>query len=164
MAEFGRVEEVLHRLGYGHLGNLGVDGREAFGRMGDLAPTDGSGRARPEHHLNFCTVTSRELRQHLALRDWLRANPKGRLAYGTPKRALAERHPLDIDAYCDAKTEFVEEVLAKTEQCPDAVIAHQADVISLLYCKLDSSCTTAFWGAAELGFGLAEPTYEFRSS
>ena len=115
MAAFDRVEEVLNHLGYSHIGDCGVAGREAFVGASNLAPTDGSDRAWPKHHLYVCRIMSRELRRHLVFRDWLRANPKGRVAYGTLKRGLAKRHPHDADAYCEGKTAFVEAVLAQVE-------------------------------------------------
>src|SRR5262245_7057698 len=65
----------LALLGYRHEGDVGVPGREAFGRDGDEeVPRDGSGRRWPAHHLYVCALDSKELERHLKFRNWLRSN------------------------------------------------------------------------------------------
>jgi len=51
-------------------------------------------------------------RRHLAFRDALRGDPDTRAAYERLKRELAARHPNDIMAYVDGKTDFVSAVEA----------------------------------------------------
>lgn len=87
----------LATLGYDHLGDLGVAGREAF------RPPDGS----PPHHLYVCRSGGPALENHLALRDRLRRQPELAAAYGALKKRLAQRFPHDIDGYVVAKTDFV---------------------------------------------------------
>lgn len=108
-----QVVQVLSKLGYVHQDDLGIPEREAFAREGEDVPRDGTGRAWMEHHLYACANSSRELRRHLAFRDHLRANPETATAYGELKRASAGRFRHDREAYCEAKTEFVEGVLRK---------------------------------------------------
>lgn len=88
-------------LGYDHLGDLGIIGREAF------RPPEGS----PAHNLYVCRSDSPSLTNHLALRDHLRRHPEVALAYGTLKRRLAQQFPHDIDGYVAAKTDFIVAVL-----------------------------------------------------
>jgi GrpB-like predicted nucleotidyltransferase (UPF0157 family) len=88
--------ERLAGLGYRHLGNLGITGREAFARP------DGSVR----HNLYVCPSDSLGLRNHLAVRERLRSDPAARLAYGELKRRLG-RETDDIDAYVEGKTELI---------------------------------------------------------
>ncbi len=88
-------------LGYDHLGDLGIAGREAF------RPPDGSS----PHHLYVCRHDSPSLANHLALRDHLRAHPERAHAYGALKKRLAQAFPNDIDGYIAAKTDFVVAVL-----------------------------------------------------
>lgn len=98
------VAEAVVRLtaaGYRHRGDLGISGREAFDHDFE-----------PPHNLYVCVAGSPNLRNHLILRNTLRADPLLAQAYGSLKRTLAERHPQDIDAYIDGKNELIQEILA----------------------------------------------------
>jgi GrpB-like predicted nucleotidyltransferase (UPF0157 family) len=88
--------ERLARLGYRHLGDLGITEREAF-----VAPA-GSIR----HNLYVCPADSLGLRNHLAVRERLRSDAAARAAYGELKRRLG-RETDDIDAYVAGKTELI---------------------------------------------------------
>ncbi len=92
----------LATLEYGHLGDLGIEGREAFMHPPHL----------PRHNLYACPQGSLGLRNHLAFRDYLRSNPDSVQAYGRLKRELAAKYANDIDAYTDAKTDFIVDVLS----------------------------------------------------
>jgi GrpB-like predicted nucleotidyltransferase (UPF0157 family) len=92
---------LLETIGYRHLGDLGIAGREAF-------------RAAPgpeRHHLYLCAAGSAPLRAHLTLRDALRNDPELAAAYGALKRKLAERYRDDSDSYVEGKTPFITSVL-----------------------------------------------------
>jgi GrpB-like predicted nucleotidyltransferase (UPF0157 family) len=97
------VAERLRPLGYRHEGDLGVPGRDAF------AAPPGS----PPHHLYVCPLGSPALARHLALRDLLRADPEAAAAYADLKRTLAARFRHDRAAYTDAKTPFIDALLAR---------------------------------------------------
>lgn len=97
------VLERLSTLGYVHRGDLGIPGREAFHWPEHL----------PRHHLYVCAVDAVPLHEHLLFRDHLRAHPAEAAAYGTLKRALAERYRGDRVRYGEAKTEFVRAALAR---------------------------------------------------
>lgn len=98
-----RVIAKLEGLGYRHLGDLGIVGREAF-KAEDHAIV---------HHLYACLVDSPALLNHLSLRDHLRNHPADRAAYGALKRNLARRFPRDIESYIKGKTAFIEGILAR---------------------------------------------------
>ena len=102
----------LALLGYRSVGDLGILGREAFDRDGDDVPRDGSGREWPDHHLYVCPSEARELRRHVLLRDFLRANPARAAEYAALKRALAVRHREDREAYTDGKSELIASLIA----------------------------------------------------
>ncbi|WP_425397443.1 GrpB family protein [Aeoliella sp.] len=102
-AELPQAIDALACLGYEHLGDLGIEGREAFQPPADLPP----------HHLYVCPQGSLGLRNHLALRDYLRGHPEAATAYGKLKKALSKQFPHDIDAYVDGKTEFIVGILAE---------------------------------------------------
>jgi GrpB-like predicted nucleotidyltransferase (UPF0157 family) len=99
----------LAKLGYAHLGNFGIEDREAF-----ETPPDA-----PAHNLYVCPGDSAALRNHIALRDYLRAQPSDAAAYGRLKKKLAREFPGDIDGYVAGKTEFILAMLAKCEFLPD---------------------------------------------
>lgn len=109
-----QVIDAVGRLGYVHQGDIGIAGREAFGRLGGDVPRDGSGRAWPEHYLYVCAADNAELGRHLVFRDALRASPELVAGYGELKRRLAREFRYDRDAYCQAKTQFIVAVLAHT--------------------------------------------------
>src|SRR5215469_3588506 len=71
----------LGRLGYQHRGDLGVEDREAF-----RVPEN-----QPAHHLYVCVQNSLALKNHIAVRDYLRTHLSEAMAYSTLKKALAER-------------------------------------------------------------------------
>ncbi len=103
-AQMRTAIDRLQTLGYRHRGDLGVQGREAFARP------EGS----CEHHLYACVAGAQGLRNHLAVRDYLRQHPSAVLAYGELKKDLARRFADDIDAYIDGKTAFLLKILADT--------------------------------------------------
>jgi GrpB-like predicted nucleotidyltransferase (UPF0157 family) len=97
------VIDRLASLGYQHRGDLGIPGREAFARPNGT----------PAHHLYACVMGNLGLRNHLAIRDYLRHNPSSAHTYGDLKRQAADAYGHDIDAYIDAKTPFLLEILTK---------------------------------------------------
>jgi len=102
---FPKVKDRLENAGYKHEGNLGVEGREAFKRVfQDCFMT---------YHLYVCPKDGKGYLEHIAFRDYLRANEKARKDYEKLKIYLAEKYPLDRESYCIGKTEFVKAILTK---------------------------------------------------
>jgi GrpB-like predicted nucleotidyltransferase (UPF0157 family) len=89
--------ERLATLGYVHLGDLGIEGREAFESPAGFA----------EHHLYACPRDNLGLANHLAVRDYLRSHPDAVREYGELKLRLAREFPHDIDGYIAGKTGFL---------------------------------------------------------
>ena len=96
--EVPMVIERLATLGYVHMGNLGIGGREAF-------KNNPSGL--PAHHLYLSPQGSLGLENPLAVRDYLRTHPETAQAYGDLKKKLASQFPHDIDSYIDGKTDLI---------------------------------------------------------
>ena len=94
---------LLRTLGYEHEGDLGITGREAFSVPDGAVP----------HHLYLVTAGGRELKRHLAFRDRLRADPEEAREYEALKRRLAAQFGAGRTGYSDAKTDFVEQLLAQ---------------------------------------------------
>ncbi len=97
------VVKALTKVGYIHRGDLGVPGREAFRQTA----------AAPKHNLYASHRGSLSLKNHLGLRDYLRANADAALEYGNLKAAMAKRFPEDIDSYIAGKTEFILDILQR---------------------------------------------------
>jgi len=110
-SDFGAVRDRLTSLGYTHLGQRGIPGREAF-----EAEWTAAGLA--EHHLYVCRESAEELRRHLAFRDALIRDPDLAASYGRLKRVLARRFRDDRGAYTEAKSGFIERTLAWSPSVP----------------------------------------------
>ena len=108
--------DALALLGYRHLGDLGIEGREAF----DNPP------GMPAHNLYLCPHGSTGLRNHLAVRDYLRAHPLVARAYGELKTELARRYAHDIDAYVEGKSRFLLDILGRGDFCDEELAGIEA--------------------------------------
>jgi GrpB-like predicted nucleotidyltransferase (UPF0157 family) len=97
------VVKALTKIDYAHLGDLGVVDREAFKQPESL----------PKHHLYASPRGSLSLKNHLGLRDYLRAHSEAAIEYGDLKENLARQYPDDIDRYIAGKTEFILGILRK---------------------------------------------------
>ena len=91
---------ALERAGYEHRGEQGVRGRQFFSR--------GQPRA---YHLHLVEEDGTLWREYLAFRDHLRADAEAARQFADLKRALAARFSADREAYVDAKSAHVREVL-----------------------------------------------------
>lgn len=66
---------------------------------------------RRTHHLHLVPTASRRYADELAFRDLLRADDELARDYASLKRALAERHRDDREAYTEAKSDFIRAAL-----------------------------------------------------
>ena len=64
------------------------------------------------HHVHIVERGSWTLQRHLFFRDYLRAHPQTMQQYAQLKQELAIRFESDREAYTQAKTEFVESIVA----------------------------------------------------
>ncbi|MEO8182948.1 MAG: GrpB family protein [Deltaproteobacteria bacterium] len=89
----------VQALGYEHLGNAGVPGREYL-------------RRRALHDTNLAVVSwqGAHWRNNLAIRDFLRANPQFAVRYSAVKRQAWERGATALLAYSQAKASFMAEL------------------------------------------------------
>lgn len=93
----------LETAGYSHVGDLGIKHRDAFKLEGH----------RIKHNLYACLEGSLALRNHMILRDHLRAHPEDCIKYSKLKKVLARQYPNNMDSYIDGKTDFILEILEK---------------------------------------------------
>ncbi len=101
-----RVIAKLKAVGYEHQGTLGVPGRDAF-----KTPAHDI-----DHHLYVCSTQGAEFFRHIAFRDYLRTHPKDAEDYSRLKRSLAGKFSVDRDAYTHAKTDFIEDILRRSDR------------------------------------------------
>jgi GrpB-like predicted nucleotidyltransferase (UPF0157 family) len=96
--------QKLESIGYHYRGNLGIEGRYAFGY-----------EIKPDlilHHLYVCPQNSKELNRHICFRDYLRNHPEAIEKYSEIKRNAACLFPNDMDGYIGYKNAFIEEIYA----------------------------------------------------
>ncbi|WP_425464491.1 GrpB family protein [Paenibacillus oralis] len=72
-----------------HEGNLGVEGREAFGRRDGRVPYNPDNQPNAEHHLYVCTQESEAFIKHIVFRDILRQHTHLVDEYAEIKKKLA---------------------------------------------------------------------------
>ncbi len=92
--------QALCAQGYSYEGERGIAGRHAF-----------VGGGAPRHHLYVCLLGTLGLRNHLAVRDFLRLHPLRAKSYGELKMALAKEHPFAPAKYGAGKTAYLVELL-----------------------------------------------------
>jgi GrpB-like predicted nucleotidyltransferase (UPF0157 family) len=107
--QLAAVIDRLASIGYAHRGNLGIEGREVFEPPAGDTP----------HNLYVCTPGALSLRNHLTVRDHLRAHSADAVAYADLKRRLASEFPFDRSAYVAGKTEFILALLARYGFCEE---------------------------------------------
>jgi GrpB-like predicted nucleotidyltransferase (UPF0157 family) len=91
---------ALKQAGYEHRGERGVPGRQFFRR--------GQPRA---YHLHLVEEGGPLWRDYLAFRDYLRAHAEAARQFAELKRVLAVRFSQDREAYMNAKSSHVQEIL-----------------------------------------------------
>ena len=97
----GPAIKALAAAGWRHQGDLGIAGREAF-----LSPADAT------CHLLYVVVAgSQPHRDHIDLRDFLRAHPGHAARYSDLEHRLAALLKTDRPAYSDGKAEMITEFL-----------------------------------------------------
>jgi len=106
--EFESVIEALAVAGYEHRGDQGIAGRAAFRYQNPDSPL-------PAHHLYAGRADAKEMRRHVAFRDYLRDNAKAAAAYAQVKKDLAAKYPWDRDRYSTEKSPFVRGILAEID-------------------------------------------------
>jgi len=66
------------------------------------------------HHIHMIELTSDFWERHLLFRDYLRTHPEVAQQYYRLKKELAARYGSDREAYAEAKTPFIESIVAKS--------------------------------------------------
>ena len=104
-SEVRPVIEALRPLGYAWVGDLGVEGRQAFETSGHPEL--------PPHHLYLVVENNKAHLDHVLLRDFLRTDAEACRRYAELKRANARLAQGDMDVYVAAKARFVADLLSR---------------------------------------------------
>lgn len=67
------------------------------------------------YHIHIGPKENRQIFKMVIFRDYLRANPPIAREYEALKRQLASKYEFDRESYTEAKTEFIEKVMQKTD-------------------------------------------------
>jgi GrpB-like predicted nucleotidyltransferase (UPF0157 family) len=97
----------LESVGYRHVGDLGIAGREAF----ESPDNDG-----PLHFLYVVVDGTPAYLDHVEFRDWLRTHPADAARYEQRKREVAHLLTVDRKAYVDAKAALIREILEEARR------------------------------------------------
>jgi len=111
MSEFEETKSKLESIGYKHLGDLGISGREAFDLI-DIKLR----QQLPPHHLYVCDSCSEELHRHIAFRDYLREHPDVANEYSKLKMHLVKLYDGNRELYIKGKDSLVRDILEKALQ------------------------------------------------
>ncbi len=103
------IKSRLETIGYVHQGDLGIPEREAFA-LSDLKLK----KRQPPHHLYVCDIHSKELRRHIAFREYLREHPEDAMKYSELKVRLVKEHSGDRELYITGKDYLVKELVEKS--------------------------------------------------
>ncbi len=68
-----------------------------------------------KHHLYVCAEDSRELKRHIAFRDYLRSHPDAVAEYSHIKEEGARLYPDDMDKYIEYKSPLIERLYKQIE-------------------------------------------------
>jgi GrpB-like predicted nucleotidyltransferase (UPF0157 family) len=98
---------AIQQLGYEHLGDLGIKGREAFKKI-EKEGEDNLAR----HNLYLGLRHSISIQNHLRLRDFLRREHEVAAEYGKLKKELAKKYPNNRALYTEKKSDFILNLLA----------------------------------------------------
>ncbi len=117
------VINLLNEAGYTHVGNLGIEGREAFEYSEDNPYIKWI-----KHNLYVCIEGNDNVKNHLLLQKHLRNNKEAVEKYSLLKRELAKKYPNDIDSYVEGKTELITHFLKAEGMSPD--VLHRIESIN----------------------------------
>jgi GrpB-like predicted nucleotidyltransferase (UPF0157 family) len=104
--QFERIKRGLESLGYEDEGDLGIPGRSAF-----YLRDEGLRKVLAPHHLYVLAPDSAVLADHRAFRDFLLAHAEWVERLNALKADLADQYPDEGEAYQQAKSPMVEELL-----------------------------------------------------
>ena len=112
LADAERCIEPLESIGYEYVPEYNelIPERRYFHKGPEDART---------FHLHVVELTSEFWETHLLFRDWLRTHPEDAQEYYRLKKELAARFGRDREGFTDAKTPFIESVVARARSAQE---------------------------------------------
>jgi GrpB-like predicted nucleotidyltransferase (UPF0157 family) len=108
------ITPLVEDLEYECLGEFGIPDRIYF-RKPTATPLPGQGprhdRAGRTHQIHMYPLGHDQYAKQITFRDYLRGYPDAAREYEALKRELSVRHAGDIEAYANAKSDFVQSIL-----------------------------------------------------
>ena len=95
------IDALTREAGYAYVGEQGIPDRHAFRKI----------EGRPPRNLYVCIDGCQPLRNHLAVRNTCRTDPKVRAEYARVKLELSQKEWRSVDEYCEAKNDVLYWVL-----------------------------------------------------
>ncbi len=105
-SKFEKIKNILEKHGYFYEGDLGIKDRHAFAY-------DENENKFMTHHLYICPKYSKELKRHIAFRDYLKTHESEMKKYGEIKLKAADIFSNDIEGYIGYKSIFIDEIYNK---------------------------------------------------
>jgi len=108
LADAEQCIEPLQRIGYEHVPEYNdiIPERRYFHK----GPPEGR-----THHLHMVELRSDFWEKHILFRDFLRTHPEEAQEYHRLKNEFSAKYGRDRDGYTEAKTSFIESVIAKAQ-------------------------------------------------
>ena len=115
--DFETVKMELAKIGYKHEGDLGIKGREAFGRNGEI---HNEVLDTIDHHLYVCSINNEEFNRHILFRDYLRSHDEARDRYNQIKEEILAKVGADnragyVQMKEDEYKDFFEGIIKKAK-------------------------------------------------
>ncbi len=102
ITEVDQRSSGMETLGYQAMGEFGLPGRRYFRKNNQIGVRT--------HHVHSFELGSKEVKRHLAFRDYMITHPKDAEKYSQLKQKLARQYPTDINAYMDGKDGFIKDM------------------------------------------------------
>jgi GrpB-like predicted nucleotidyltransferase (UPF0157 family) len=101
--EVDQFDDHMKANGYEPRGEYGIAGRRYFQKGGESRT----------HHVHIYQQGDKQIKRHLAFRDYLRIHSEQRNKYGNLKEILSQQFPYDIASYIKGKEQLVSELEKK---------------------------------------------------
>ncbi len=144
ISDADRNSERFAAIGYEAFGEFGIPGRRFFAKGGDERT----------HHLHiYARSSKKDIRRHLAVRDYLRENDRETVRYAELKKWLADQYRDDPEGYCSGKDGFMKDLEAKALAWKKKQKRHEISVvIGILLGMMLGSALEYLFGSIGAGF------------
>ncbi|MDR1791910.1 MAG: GrpB family protein [Bacteroidales bacterium] len=104
------IINIMKEIGYGNMSNSEKEKSMEFGK--GYTPTGFAGQA---YHAHFREKNA-DIQDEIYFRNYLRQNEKAKNEYASLKHSLSEKYKYNREAYTQAKTDFIKQILFYAKQ------------------------------------------------